>query len=192
MKYRWIISLIIIICLAFSSCSKSEITVTIVGGPSEKSKQVVVISIQKKSESLDDARNKVEENLTAVEAVLDNMGIDTGNIRIAGTHSEEMDGQFLMSKDIEVIIPADIEEDVVLEKVTAAGVTRMHSPWGLMDPGIQSGELPIGYENILDAAKEKADSIAAAANSTVGKILSIEELNQFNDTVMFRVTYELE
>ena len=120
------------------------------------------------------------------------MGIDTGDIRIAGTHSEEMDGQFLMGKDIEIIIPANIEEDVVLEKVTAAGVTRIHSHWGFMDPGIQSDELPIGYENMLNAAKEKADSIAAAANSTVGKILSIEELNQYNDTVMFRVTYELD
>jgi len=60
-----------------------------------------------------------------------------------------------------------------------------------MEPSILTDALPVGYEDILKAAKEKADSITAASNSRVGKILSIEELNQYNNIVMFRVIYGL-
>jgi uncharacterized protein YggE len=190
-KRKWTIYLLTMISLVFLSCSRSEITVSIIGGSLEKRNDVIGINIHEVAESLEAARSNVESTYEAIEETLLDFDIDTESVSMLGSNSGEIEGKYFINEELQVIISKDTNMDLLLERVTLAGAAGIHSPWGIMDPNVQSADLPLGYENILAEARLKAEAIAAASGRSAGKIISIEEMNSYSDTVMFRVTYDL-
>ena len=184
------IFLIVIISLFLSGCRKAEITVKTVGRENEVSREILEISIRETGDSIESAKQKAEITLSSVEEALNGMELNPEDFSISSSRSGEYEGKFFFAKDLQVFISGDFEREVLIEGVTSAGASGVHSFFGTINPETADGKIPVGYDATLAEVKLKAERIAGASNGRIGRILSIEESEYYDDLIQISVTYE--
>lgn len=150
-------------------------------------------SVTKTANTTTDAQNQTNKTIDAIMTALKNLGIDTKDIKTTNysvnpqydTFTNQRVTGYQVTQDLEVNVQPIDKANKAIDAATSNGATNVNAGTFTFDDTTMKNLQQKAREDAVKDAKQKAESLAAAAGIHLGRIVDVQETNNVPEPIRF-------